>query len=142
MFARGIVGIHPTLSGFRTFDVLPQLGELTFANANVWSPNGMISASWTQAPTRRTLVLDVPENTVARLYLPKHEFRVFRVVESSRVLYSLGTYLGGVKGVSFNSKQPGFLVLNVSAGSYSFVIEGMAITSTEPLPQPLGKKKR
>lgn len=65
----GVVGIKPTTPGFNTFEIRPQLANLTFAKGVVPTPHGSIAVSIERKDICYHVKVLVPENTQATLYM-------------------------------------------------------------------------
>jgi hypothetical protein len=66
-----VLGIEPTGYGWKTFNVKPHLGDLTWANGKVATVAGEIIASWKKLSEQKfNLNINVPARTSAKVYLP------------------------------------------------------------------------
>ena len=89
---RLLFGILPTTPGYATIDVKPQPGHLTHAQIQIASVRGTIAVSFRQRlrnvstseaiATHFMVVLDLPANVVARVYLPASA-----IDQESRMVY-------------------------------------------------------
>ena len=65
-----VLGVTPTSGGYRTYDVVPHPGDLTWSQGVVPTPSGNISASWQSSRTGFTLSSSAPRGTTGRLAVP------------------------------------------------------------------------
>jgi alpha-L-rhamnosidase len=83
-----ICGIQPTSGGFATFDIRPETSGLTFAEGTVPTVKGLITARWEKGDDGGfSLMIKVPANTRASIYLPKLSKGNLTVTESGKVLW-------------------------------------------------------
>lgn len=68
-----VLGFRPTSPGFRTFDVRPYLGDLSFARGVFPSVQGDIEVAWERRNGEFTLDLTVPKGATARVVLPDRQ---------------------------------------------------------------------
>jgi alpha-L-rhamnosidase len=88
LFQKYILGIRPTSGGFATFDVRPDTGGLTFAEGTVPTVKGLITTRWEKrADGKFSLLVKVPANTRAAVYIPKLVKGNFVLTESGKVLW-------------------------------------------------------
>ena len=67
---KGVMGIKALTPAFKTFQVKPQPGNLTWASIKVPTIAGFIAASFNSTAADFKLTLSVPANTKARVCLP------------------------------------------------------------------------
>ncbi|KAL5377223.1 hypothetical protein DPSP01_009889 [Paraphaeosphaeria sporulosa] len=67
-----LLGVRPTISGYKSFVVNPAVGflGLTEAGGRVPTPFGPIKAGWTANGTHATIDVDVPEGTTGAFQVP------------------------------------------------------------------------
>ena len=133
-FPRGIVGIQATSPGHATFDVRPLLGPLAWASAEVWTPHGPIRATCRRSSASRSVELEVPPNTRARVLFDVTGSSSFRVREGTTTIYEDGTFLGGVDGVALGLADPGTLAIELGAGAYLLRVNPTVETDATTLP--------
>lgn len=72
-FYSGLAGIKQVASevAFKEFEINPEpVGDVTFARASYFSPYGKIVSDWKKEPHQFTLSVEIPANTMAKIYLP------------------------------------------------------------------------
>lgn len=75
-----VLGLEPTGYGWKTFVVKPLSGDLKWAKGTVSTVAGEISASWEKsAKNHFKLKLDVPNETLATVYLPAVDLKTVKV---------------------------------------------------------------
>lgn len=70
LIARCMFGIRPTSPGFRTFQIRPLVGDLSYATIRVPTVKGTIRVSLGQNSEAYELEVTIPANTVADIYVP------------------------------------------------------------------------
>mgnify|MGYP001791302954 FL=1 len=103
LLSQYVAGVSPTTPGYKTFQVKPQLGYIKQVKAEVPSIRGKITVEIEVAKEYR-LSLEVPEQTVAKVYIPDH--------------YT-STHINGQE-LDFELEE-GYRVYEVSVGSYVFL---------------------
>ncbi|MEO0331335.1 MAG: alpha-L-rhamnosidase C-terminal domain-containing protein, partial [Bacteroidota bacterium] len=103
LLSQYIAGVSPTAPGYKTFQVKPQLGPLKQVKAEVPSIRGKIVVE-IEVTQEYRLSLEVPEQTVAKVYIPDR--------------YT-STNVNG-KGLNFEQEE-GDRVYELTAGNYQFV---------------------
>jgi alpha-L-rhamnosidase len=120
LFQKYILGIQPTSGGYGTFDVRPESGGLTFAEGTVPTVKGDITTRWEKnADGRFSLVVKVPANTRASIYLPKFAKEDFTITESGKVLWPVKSEVKD-PGVIDVSDQDSAVKCLVGGGDYRF----------------------
>lgn len=113
-FYSALAGIRPDPSrpGFQRFVVRPGVvGDLTWLMAHYDSEYGRIAVRWRSGEGRLRLVVVVPPNTGATVYVP--------TANPSETTEG-GRRLSEVAGVEVLPSEPGFAVCRVPSGSYEF----------------------
>ena len=120
IFLKYICGIQPTSGGFATFDVRPETGGLTFAEGAVPTVKGLITIRWEKgAAGQLTLLIHVPANTRATIYIPKLVNGDFTVTESGKRLWPAESAIDD-SGVATISDTPDSIKCLVGGGNYRF----------------------
>jgi alpha-L-rhamnosidase len=86
---RKLMGIEPLTPGWSTFSVKPQIGELKYASIDVPTVKGTILASYQQSKTAFNVVVQIPANTQAQVYLPLKKHVKYQVMMDGRVVKSI-----------------------------------------------------
>ena len=106
---RWLIGVQPVSPGFGTFQIKPQVANLTYAKAKVPTIRGPVWVSVQQNEQEYTLDVTVPANSVATVYVP-------HFTESDTVFFDDDDVRARVDGK--------FLVLdNVGSGDHSLVVQ-------------------
>jgi hypothetical protein len=64
-----VLGVRPTGAGFETVEIRPELGDLTWAEGNVPTPNGLIHVRVERKHDRQTVVVKLPTHISATIQL-------------------------------------------------------------------------
>jgi alpha-L-rhamnosidase len=115
-FFQSIVGINPDLSspGFKNIIIKPNclLGDLTYAKAEYNSRHGLITSSWKREKNDLFLVVQIPVNTTATVYLPAVD--VAFITESGKSIITS-------ESIKFIGVQDNKAQIEVESGKYRFV---------------------
>jgi alpha-L-rhamnosidase len=107
-----VAGIEPGAPGYKHIRFRPRPGGgLTAASARYHSLYGEIASSWQIRDGTFTLIIAVPANTTAAVFLPDAEAR--RVMEGSQRVET-------VEGVFQVSQEQEATVIEVGSGMYTF----------------------
>jgi alpha-L-rhamnosidase len=120
IFLKYICGIQPTSGGFATFDVRPETGGLTFAEGTVPTVKGLITMRWEKSSDGKfSLLVHVPANTHATIYIPKLVKEHFTLTESGKLLWPTKSEVNDL-GVLFVLEEDATIKCTVGAGDYRF----------------------
>ena len=131
-----IAGVAPEEPGWKTYHVFPKEAFLTSIKVVVPSVKGDIKVEMKKNTTEYSLGLTSPLNTNAIVGIPKVSFSKLKSIKVNGVTIWEGSYKGGVKGISWNGEDAGYIKFNAIPGSWNFVGTGtLPITSPKPVPQ-------
>jgi alpha-L-rhamnosidase len=120
IFLKYICGIQPTSGGFATFDVRPATGGLSFAEGAVPTVKGLITTRWEKNGNGNFLLMvKVPANTCASVYIPKLSNGNLTLTESGKRLWPEGSEVND-PGVLAVSEEDSSIKCVVGAGEYRF----------------------
>ena len=122
-FVKGIGGILPDPEdyGMKQFIIKPHLvGDLTFAKTTSGSIYGSIKSHWSRSGSTGDFHIEIPVNTVARLYIPARD--VHDVLEAGRPA-------AGAEGVTVLEQDDTHVVLRVDSGVYDFVSSSVPVAN-------------
>lgn len=105
IICRKLMGIEPLTPGWTSFSIKPQIGSLSNAAIDVPTIKGTIKASYKQTAGSFDMEVEIPANTVAGVYLPLNEQRVFKVK------------IDGQDTIIKNNGQAG-LIKNIGSGKH------------------------
>jgi alpha-L-rhamnosidase len=111
---RDIAGIRPDPSdpGYRKIIIRPLFGNLRWAKAKYDSMTGPVSVAWERDPSKLTLLVSVPANTTATVYIPAKMEQL--VTESSKPLAQ-------AFGVKVLRREKNSVEVEIGSGNYEFV---------------------
>lgn len=110
-----VLGLEPTGYGWKTFVVRPLTGDLKWAKGTVATVAGDITAAWTKsAGTHFTLKLNVPEETLARVYLPTTDLKTVKIN---------GKTLAEKTEIKASPESGKWVVLEIRSGTYQMECE-------------------
>jgi alpha-L-rhamnosidase len=122
-YAYGAIGdwLYRTTAGIDTYEdgagykhirIQPHVGGgLTFANADLQTHYGKVSAHWKTENGNFLLTIDVPANTQATVYVP---------ATSSEAITESGKAINTVKEIKVTGKENAAVILLVGSGHYTF----------------------
>jgi alpha-L-rhamnosidase len=109
-----LAGIKPAEPGFKSFTIHPHVvGDLTWVRAEHQSPYGVIRSAWEKTADGLALEVEIPANTVARVYLPAAD--AAQVTEG-------GKALAEAEGVTGVIPREGQVAVQVGSGVYRFEV--------------------
>jgi len=118
-FYQCLAGIRPDPEGpgFKRIVIRPDVvGDLTWVKAHYDSMHGRIVSNWQREGERLTMLITIPANTTATVYVPAKS--VNSVTEG-------GQPIAKREDVRFLRFENGRVVLAVESGSYSFLSKGI-----------------
>lgn len=137
ILSQTIAGISPEEAGWSTYHVFPKEAFLTSIKVVVPSIRGDIKVEMEKNTTEYSLVLTSPAHTKAIVGIPKHSFSALKSIKVNGITVWDGSYIGGVKGISWNGDDAGFIKFKATPGAWNFVGTGtLPITSPKPVPPP------
>ena len=132
-----IAGVSPEEPGWSTFHVLPKEAFLTSIKVVVPSVKGDIKVELKKTATEYSIGLSSPVKTTAIVGIPKVSFSKLNSIKVNGVIIWDGSYKGGVKGISWNGDDSGYIKFNAIPGKWDFVALGtLPLNSPKPLPLP------
>ncbi|MEO7766266.1 MAG: family 78 glycoside hydrolase catalytic domain, partial [Ferruginibacter sp.] len=114
---RAVAGIdtYEDAPGYKHIKIRPHIGgSLTFANADLQTGYGLVSAHWKTDNGATSLDVKVPANTTATIYIPAGE---------GMALKESGTILSEVKNLSVKGKEDGYTIVETGSGTYHFTVD-------------------
>jgi alpha-L-rhamnosidase len=111
---RVVAGIdtYPDNPGYKYIRIMPHVGqELTYANADLKTYYGTVSAHWKVESGQLELNVEIPANTKATVYVPASSIET---VKENNIA------LGSVRDVKVGSKENGYVIVEVGSGKYHF----------------------
>jgi alpha-L-rhamnosidase len=118
-FYRYIGGLTLLEPGWKKFRVKPYfVDELKFAKAELETFTGNINVSWERCEKRFKLIVSVPVNTQALVYVPI--LREGKITESGRELFANEKITTLTKEIRFVETEENYAVFEVGSGWYEF----------------------
>lgn len=114
-----VTGLAPVTTAYATYQVLPQMGDLTSASAAMATVKGQISLSIQKSPGEFAMNLTSPAGTQALVGIPKSASTTLIAV-NGRVVYGNGGYIGGVAGLSFAGEDSKYYKFQAAPGAWVF----------------------
>ncbi len=111
---RNITGIdnYEDAAGYKKISIRPHPGgNLTYANADLGTGYGKLSAHWKITEGKFILEVEIPANTKAVIYIP---------APTAESITESGKQLSELKEITINGKEGNYMVLQVGSGTYHF----------------------
>lgn len=120
-----VAGVAPTMPGYATYQILPQLGGLTSVKTSVPSARGTIEADIAGAAGQFSITLTSPAGTTATIGVPTALFTGgaagMQISVNGTNVFAAGAFVAGVTGVTFAGEGGGYVKLDVAPGKWSVV---------------------
>ncbi|RZK63614.1 MAG: hypothetical protein EOO85_30970, partial [Pedobacter sp.] len=115
-----VLGIKPTSPGFKTVDILPNLGrKLTHVSGNVYTPLGTVEASFNVFTGVASV--SIPQGAVGRIGIPKVEKSIKQIKVNGNIVWN-SKYVK-VLGIAAANADDDFIYLTgVKPGKYEIKI--------------------
>jgi alpha-L-rhamnosidase len=130
-----IAGVAPEAPGWSTFHVLPKEAFLTSIKVVVPSVRGPVAVDIKKTAASYSVVLTSPPGATAVVGIPKGSFSNLKAIEANGRTIWNGAFRGGVKGVTWNGEDDGYVKFNAEPGTWTFTGRG-TLPIASPKPQP------
>jgi hypothetical protein len=108
-----VLGLEPTGYGWKTFVVKPHTGDLKWAKGTISTVAGDITAAWKKSARNHfTLKLNVPNETLATVYLPSTDLKTVKIN---------GKTLAENPEIKAWQESGRWVVLTINSGNYQVV---------------------
>ena len=122
--SRTVAGIAPVQAGWKTFQVLPKEGFLTWIKVVVPSVKGNIFLELNKSSDEYAIHLESPAHTTAIVGIPKKSFSMLKSIKVNGVTFWNGSVVGKVEGVSWYGEDDDYIKFKVLPGRWNFVGSG------------------
>lgn len=137
ILSQTIAGVSPEAPGWSTYHVLPKEAFLNAVKVVVPSIKGNVTVELKKTASEYVLALTSPAATTAIVGIPKGSFTRLDSIQAGGVTIWKGRFRGGVKGITWNGEDAGYVKFNVAPGSWKFLGLGkLPTTSPKPLAPP------
>lgn len=120
VLSRYITGIKATEVAWSSYEVCPNLVNMTSFKSNVPSVKGDIKVEVLASKTNFNLKLESPEATTAIVGIPKKNTTIIEVKLAGQTIWKNEAFVSGVQGVTFHSEDEAFLKFEVLPGQWEF----------------------
>lgn len=121
ILSRHIAGIAADEVGWSKYHILPRLVHLTSINTVVPSPKGNITVNINVTSDQYKMDLVSPSGTTALVGIPKAKINIAEIKANGTVIWTNGSFSGGVSGITWAGEDAEFIKFNVSAGAWTFM---------------------
>jgi len=123
IFQYYIAGIQPTGAAFSTFNIKPEIGGLTYAQATVSTVKGDISSRWElDSQGKLKLSCTIPANSSALIHFPTGNLKNAVICEGNNIIWENSRCSSTDASVSYDGKDKRFTRFIVGSGNYTFSI--------------------
>ncbi|TSD66386.1 Bacterial alpha-L-rhamnosidase [Inquilinus sp. KBS0705] len=113
-----LCGISPLTPGYKTFQIIPQPGDITRAEATIASVAGKIKSSFIAGNSIFTLNAEVPTGTTATIGIPNKGYH--NITLNGILIWKDGAYIPSKITKACTSAGPGHIMFCVDAGNWLF----------------------
>ena len=127
-----VLGVEPTMPGWKQFKIQPNLYDLDWAEGVIPSVAGDISVNLKKLLRDKTdmgmqISAVVPENTTSMIYIPIQPFDQFAIFVNDKILWEDGNPVGANEKILYDSESEDFIVFQFQAGSYEILAVDSAV---------------
>jgi alpha-L-rhamnosidase len=130
MMSAYVAGIRPDSPGYATYQVLPQLADLSNVKVSVPSVQGTIEADIASSAGKFSIALESPAGTIATVGIPTALFSGgaagMRISVNDMEVFTGGAFTPGLTGVTFSGESAGYVKLALEPGQWSVAASGSA----------------
>ena len=118
-----VLGVKPTLPGWKQFEIQPCLYDLEWAEGVVPSVAGNISVKLKRLmkddkDIGLRIETTIPESTTSKVYVPCLPSKHFAIYVNDSIIWNDGSFIGVNNKISFDSKSTEFVVFEFQSGNY------------------------
>lgn len=118
-----VLGVKPTLPGWKQFKIQPCLYDLEWAEGVVPSVAGNISVKLKRLmkddkDIGLRIETTIPESTTSKVYVPCLPSKHFAIYVNDSIIWNDGNFIGVNNKISFDSKSTEFVVFEFQSGNY------------------------
>ncbi|KXB06791.1 hypothetical protein AKJ51_02890 [candidate division MSBL1 archaeon SCGC-AAA382A20] len=126
MMGKYLAGIAPDCPGFKTYSVLPQMGDITYVYAKVSLRRGSINVEVQKWKNTFELQITSPPGTEATVGVPKKEFKtVDSILVNDTLVWEGGKTIRDLQGVSFGGETKYYYLFQVYPGCWIIKAQGI-----------------
>jgi alpha-L-rhamnosidase len=121
-------GIQTDDAGFQKILIKPYIGAgLTFARTSYDSIRGTIAVRWEKSAGVLVVDVTIPPSSSATVSIPGSGTGNVTIQESGKTIWSDGTYINGIPGISGASVNADRVEVQVGSGTYRFLVTGSGV---------------
>lgn len=121
ILSKHIAGIAPDAVGWSRYHIFPNMSHLTSIKQVIPSVKGRISVAIHRGESHYTTHLISPDGTRAVVGIPKASVDAQVIKVNGTTVWTKGSYVGGMEGISWNGEDDKYIKFNVSPGTWSFL---------------------
>jgi hypothetical protein len=120
VLSRYIAGVKATNVAWSSYEVKPNLAHMTSVKQIVPSVKGDITVDVNKTESSYNLDLISPENTIAKIYLPKGGKNIEEIKVNGKRVWKKNKLKKRIDGLDFESEDDGYISFIVKEGDWSF----------------------
>jgi alpha-L-rhamnosidase len=126
-FYRDLAGIALAAPGFQRITIKPHLvGDVTWVKASHNTIRGRVAVHWRKGGNSLAMDVTIPANTTAKVSVPSMGLEAVGITESGKPVWTDGSYVDGVAGITGGVEFADNVSFDVGSGSYRFKLTGTA----------------
>jgi hypothetical protein len=118
-----IAGIAPTGAGYKTFSVMPQMGNLKSVHCVTPTVKGSISLDIKRSDKALNLNLEVPRNTTGLIGIPKRGMGIKRIFANNNLVFSKEYGANNSSNLKYKGEDENYYLFVVPEGNWVFKAE-------------------
>lgn len=122
LLSQYVAGIAPEETAYKTFNILPQLGNLHQIYCVTPTVKGNITMDLKRKDNKLTLFVDIPSNTRAKIGIPKIESGLSKISLNGKLFVENKKSVKIHTGATFKGEDGNYFLFDVKPGKWSFVL--------------------
>ena len=115
-----VAGIAPSEPAYKTFNIMPQPGNLKEIYCIAPSSKGNITLNLSGEENSVKMEVAIPSNTQATVGIPKPGFNFLKISVNNKVMIQNRKTIATMNGVEYLGENNDYLLFNVKSGKWSF----------------------
>lgn len=114
-----------TSTGYKEIHIKPYIpDEMDWVEASVETVRGTVSSRWEKTDDGLNLNVTIPANTAGKVSIPTLGRDQVQISENGELVWKDGQIVNNNTGISSGSETDGFVLLDLTSGSYEFEMTG------------------
>lgn len=123
LLSQYVAGIAPGEPAYKTFTIMPQLGDLHEIYCITPTVKGNVVLDVKRESNKKlSLIVEIPSNTLSTVGIPKLETGVSKISVNGKLILENKKRVINKKGVKYKSENDNYFFFDVKPGKWSFVL--------------------